>query len=62
MPGKMTGILLFKQVVYIVTILPLIYSYWNAIIPKHATTHAEKDTVPMDAELKGEPRIIHYGL
>ena len=58
----MTGILVLKQVVYIVTILPLIYSYWNAIIPKHATAHADKDTVPMDAGLYGQPGIIHYGL
>jgi hypothetical protein len=48
----MTGILMLKQVVYIVTILPLIYSYCITIIPKQATADADKETVPINAEPK----------
>lgn len=58
----MTGILTLKQVVHIVTILPLIYSYCITIIPKQATADADKETVSMDAELRGQRGIIDYGL
>jgi len=54
--GKMTGILMLKRVVHIVTILPLIYSYCITIIPKQATADAHKETVPMEAELKNTAR------
>lgn len=53
---------MLKQVVHIVTILPLIYSYCITIIPKQATAVADKETVPMDAELRGQRGIICNGL
>ena len=53
---------MLKQMVHIVTILPLIYSYSITIIPKKATADADKETVPMDAELRGQRVIIYYGL
>ena len=60
--ANIKGIFMLKQVVHIVTILPLIYSYWNTTIPKQATADAGNATLPMDAELRGQRAIIYYGL
>jgi len=53
---------MLKQLVHIVTILTLIYSYCITIIPKQATADADKETVPMDAERRVQRDIIYCGL
>jgi hypothetical protein len=47
----MVGILMLKQVVHIVTILPLIYLYSISSIPKKATAEADNESLPKGANL-----------
>jgi hypothetical protein len=58
----MAGILMYKQVVHIVIIIPLIYSYSISTIPKQTTADADKQFVPIYVEIRGQRGIIHYGV